>query len=340
MQRVSQPSATGPADGGAIDLRFRTTTGQAGAGMRRTGSPDADHQRFALMTHKVNDDLHPRHVQQAAGANGMAVQPDRMASGASSLSDHSPFMIARIMTDLNQYRQQDPKFSLNSGSEFWPTVRVVKEEAATNKNHHCSRGQGMSRYSVPVNPAHGAGEGTGTAPEAAHISASSAGSSSLHKSERLHRLSAVSPSIRKKRKGAPALRNAVTSKKRQQKQLSEVANPHHQNDNVASHGVGGAIGRGTGIVVNPVTAAAAAASDNGERGNDLTAKCERQCSRHACAFPGCDKVYGKDGKKRGKQSVSLSLCLFVLVTQPTQQAASCNYFSSLRFICSQENPHT
>ena len=294
---VSQ-SGGEPADEAAVDLSgFRTRT-TAAATMRQRTALLPDHRRIALMTHKVNDDLYrqqrPSHLPQQA-QHVLQVRPDRAAG---SLSDHSPFMIARIMTDLNQYRQQDPGLRLTPDSETGPTVRVTAEEAAATsrlrQGSHSSASRVPDSHSDP-----GSGDqGTGAA---THIS-TSADTPEKQASECREKISAASPPIRKKRKAA---HRTVASKKRQQKQLSEVDAANGSDDADERDET---IDCGTGISA-------------AEKGSDLLAKCERQC-KHACAFPGCDKVYGK------KEKLLLSSRSFVLLTQSPRNRRSHTIISS------------
>lgn len=302
-ERVSQSCCRG--SDGAVDLTaFRTRT-MSWNGMRNMRSErigaagpapishsPPSHQTFALVTHK-QDDLIPadfqHHLKHQQQDRQHAVQ-HRDRSG--SLSDHSPFMIARIMTDLYQYRQQDPTARHpDPGTRCCPDSLAA--ESGSDPGIQCSTHSPLSNGSRRphrrlLSPARlalvsGKNQGSGgadpllpfmqlTAAAEAVISASAASSPRCEIPDQMSPRTHSCAVTRNKRR-TPVRKG--TANKRQRKTTASCVEPES-----------GIVGESGDRVEGQAVVGGKSADCGVNRLN------ERQC-KHACPFPGCDKVYGK-----------------------------------------------
>lgn len=267
----------------AVDLtrsgfRTRPAMRRRGAAAASAGSLLPDHRRraAALKTQKVNDDPHRQcaspHQQREAHMHVVLVQNDAAASSGSaskagSLSDHSPFMIGRIMSDLNQYRQQHPHLTPDSG--IGHSARLTAGPGIHNQR------QAHSHSHVPD------AAGNHVSGADAVMMSSSSSATCQHQQHEI-----TSPAmIRKKRKSVlKTTASASSSKKRSNQKKLSSAKPNEEGADQADD---------TPAAAGDVVDSSPGVNHSG-KGSHLTTKsaCERQC-KHACAFPGCDKVYGK-----------------------------------------------
>lgn len=294
--RVSQSGCRSPAGlggEGAVDLSsgFRTRSNGRSDGVAAGRAPiPSVHHHFARLTHKTNDNL-----LRYSTASHVKQRPDhdqqRLVSG--SLSDHSPFMIARIMTDLNQYRQQEPM--RHRLSPHIMHVAGQDQEENRGSGHQslepgnqktlsgstCRSSRRLPPFDLSdVSEDRGSGGAadpllslmqqavTSAAVDSAGISSTSACERRCQQitSDQIR----TTAGIRSKKRKAGA--RDGTAGKRQRSRLGSGGED------------GGDDGVDGGGLVQGVSGKKSESGVN--RSN------ERQC-KHACAFPGCHKVYGK-----------------------------------------------
>ena len=307
---------------GAVDLskRSRTRTAVTAASVsrsRRRGAAGSshpltsslpDHQHFALLTHKANDDLHrlkhphlKQQQQQPPQQQAHVVQREAPAaggadSGAGSLGDHSPFMIARIMADLHQFRQRDPttRGLASDASDLASPVEEEREEGVVAGHQSLLPGSRRTALSPPPSSRSLAprcllpGDREGEAGRLLQADAAA------NPEAGMRALAATSPLSEISVRNASSLPgHAISRSKKAAKTLTTGGKRHHQRRKIQ---VAAGSADQHRLAIEGLSGLRAPAREGESRacGNGNGSSSGSSGSgRHACAFPGCDKVYGE-----------------------------------------------